>query len=507
MVANVRPLRVIGRYLVAEPIAAGGMATVYLGRLMGEEGFSRTVALKQPHPHFSRDSEFVEMFLDEARMLSRIRHPNVVAPLDVVVQDDEPFIAMEYVHGETLSRLAAAENAPVPPAIASAILTQVLSGLHAAHEALGEGGKAMDIVHRDVSPQNILVGEDGVAKVVDFGIARALLRNHTTEAGLLTAKLGYMAPEQLRFEAVDRRTDLYGAGIVLWELLTGKRLFAAETPADARNKVLGGTIPKPSSIVPTLPPELDHFLLQSLSAEPDGRFQNARAMAGALGHVVHPASVLDVGAWVQRLAGATLAARSEKIIELEMVSPSELTLAKPLRSHGSALSGEAPSSLEPSGTPERKLGGPIEHTGLSMAPSSLTKDPRRNPRARVWVPTAALVIALLGVLLAVTQRRSVEHAAAQTSVRLTAPPPAAAPAPNTAVPELRQEPVAGEASGVAPAPEEVSTQVVASSASSGAKSARPAGGKPKHHGAPAACNPPYSIDSDGIKHFKPECFK
>jgi serine/threonine-protein kinase len=506
MVANVRPLRVIGRYLVAEPIAAGGMATVYLGRLIGEEGFSRTVALKQPHPHFSRDSEFVDMFLDEARMLSRIRHPNVVAPLDVVLQDGELFIAMEYVHGETLSRLVSAGNAPVPPAIASAILTQVLFGLHAAHEALGEGGKAMDIVHRDVSPQNILVGEDGVAKVVDFGIARALLRNHTTEAGLLKGKLGYMAPEQLRFEAVDRRTDLYGAGIVLWELLTGRRLFAAETPADARNKVLGGTIPKPSSIVPSLPPELDHFIMQSLAADPGGRFQNARAMAGALGHVVSPASVLDVGAWVQRVAGATLAARSEKIIELEMVSPSELTLAKPHRPQGSSAPGEVSSFREP---PAREVGGRMDHTGLSMSPSSLTKDPgRRSPRARIWIPTAALVIALLGVLLALTQRRSAEHEAAQPSLGgRHSSPAAAAPAPNPAALEPRQEPAEAEAPSVAPPALQASTPVVAASAPAAAKSTRPASGKPKPHGASAACDPPYSIDSDGIKHFKPECFK
>jgi serine/threonine-protein kinase len=482
------------------------MATVYLGRLLGEEGFSRTVALKQPHPHFSRDSEFVDMFLDEARMLSRIRHPNVVAPLDVVLQDGELFIAMEYVHGETLSRLVAAGNAPVPPAIAAAILTQVLFGLHAAHEALGEAGKAMDIVHRDVSPQNILVGEDGVAKVVDFGIARALLRNHTTEAGLLKGKLGSMAPEQLRFEAVDRRTDLYGAGIVLWELLTGRRLFAAETPADARNKVLGGTIPKPSSVVPSLPAELDHFIMQSLAADPDGRFQNARAMAGALGHAVHPASVLDVGAWVQRVAGATLAARSEKIIELEMVSPSELTLAKPLRSGSNAPPGDVPSSRDVPAAPIRGLGDRIEHTGLSMSPASLTKDPgRRGPRARVFIPTAALSIAILGVLLAVTQRRSEEHAA--SSARAAKPPPAAALAPNTAV-LSRQEPVAAGASSGAPAPEEATTRVVAASAPASATSARLKGGKPKPHVAPAAdCAPPYSIDSDGIKHFKPECFK
>ncbi len=380
MVTNVRPFRVIGRYLLADPIAAGGMATVYLGRLMGGEGFSRTVALKQLHPHFSRDSDFIDMFLDEARMLSRIRHPNVVSPLDVVLVDGELFIAMEYVHGETLSRLVT-PGEPTPPSIASAILTQVLVGLHAAHEALGEGGQPMDIVHRDVSPQNILVGEDGVAKVVDFGIARALLRNHTTEVGLLKGKLGYMAPEQLRFEPVDRRTDLYGAAIVFWELLTGQRLFATDSPAAARVQVLGGKIPKPSSVVPSLPSELDDFVMQALSANPGGRFLTARAMALALGQIVHPASVLEVGTWVERAAGPTLAARGEKIIELETVSLSDLTLAHPLGVPGANAPTPVPPNASSSTPPHASL-HPIEHTGLSMAPSSITKEPgwRRSRR-------------------------------------------------------------------------------------------------------------------------------
>jgi serine/threonine-protein kinase len=511
MVTNARPVRVIGRYLLAEPIAAGGMATVYLARLMGEEGFSRTVALKQLHPHFSRDADFVDMFLDEARMLSRIRHPNVVAPLDVVMQDGELFIAMEYVHGETLSRLVGPGSAPVPAPIASAIITQVLLGLHAAHEALGEGGQAMDIVHRDVSPQNILVGEDGVAKVVDFGIARALLRNHTTQVGLLKGKLGYMAPEQLRFEAVDRRTDIYGAGIVFWELLTGQRLFATETPAAARVAVLGGKVPRPSSVVPSIPRELDDFVMQALAANPGARFQNARAMAGALGQVVHPASVLDVGSWVERLAGNALAARSERIVELETVSLSDLTLAHPIGAQASHGSTPAPPGVNGEGARGfRAQRHSIEHTGLSMAPSSITKDTAwRRTRPHIWVPTLFGIgagVLGIGFISRHTERPPVAAArpAATAERELVAPPTelrAADSVEHTETPTVA--PVPAQTEGTAHGAGLVKTKAAAPS---GKTSHRPgSSAPPAAH--PGSCDPPYSMDADGIKHFKPECFK
>ncbi|HSQ67748.1 MAG TPA: serine/threonine-protein kinase, partial [Polyangiaceae bacterium] len=219
--------RVIGRYVLCDAIASGGMATVHLGRLLGPVGFSRTVAIKRLHPHFARDPEFVAMFLDEARLAARIRHPNVVSTLDVVVLQGELFVVMDYVHGEALSKLIRA-NGAVPPPIAASIIAGVLYGLHAAHEAKTDDGAPLHIVHRDISPQNVLVGVDGSARVVDFGVAKAVGRLQTTREGALKGKIAYMSPEQISTDSVDRRTDIYAASVVLWEMLTGKRLYQAD---------------------------------------------------------------------------------------------------------------------------------------------------------------------------------------------------------------------------------------------------------------------------------------
>ncbi|MCL2447368.1 MAG: serine/threonine protein kinase, partial [Polyangiaceae bacterium] len=201
------------------------------GRLMGSGGFARTVAIKQLHPQFAKDPEFVAMFLDEARLVARIRHPNVVPTLDVVAASSELFHVMEYVQGESLSRLARAlrareERVPLP--IVVRIMNDVLQGLHAAHEARDERGVPLHIVHRDVTPQNILVGADGVARLLDFGVAKAAGRAQTTQDGQIKGKLAYMAPEQLMSAGVTRETDLYAASVVLWEMLAGERLFTGE---------------------------------------------------------------------------------------------------------------------------------------------------------------------------------------------------------------------------------------------------------------------------------------
>src|SRR5258708_3447542 len=187
-----------GRYAIYDEIASGGMATVHFGCSLGAGAFSRVVAVKRLHAHLARENEFVTMFMDEARVAARIRHPNVAPILDVVATDREIFLVMEYVHGESLSKLFGAMRAsrqPMP--VAAAILVGLLGGLHAAHEATDERGMSLRIVHRDVSPQNLIIGADGVARIVDFGIAKAVGRLQHTQTGEIKGKFGYMAPEQV----------------------------------------------------------------------------------------------------------------------------------------------------------------------------------------------------------------------------------------------------------------------------------------------------------------------
>jgi serine/threonine protein kinase len=222
------------------------MATIHLGRLLGASGFARTVAIKRMHPHYAKDEEFSAMFADEARMAARILHPNVVAMLDVVLEGGELLLVMDYVHGEPLSRLVRAsirEGREVTPGIAATVMAQALHGLHAAHTAKGPDGRSLDLVHRDVSPQNILVGQDGTTRITDFGIAKALGRSHTTRDGSVRGKLAYMAPEQLA-GTVDARTDVFAAGVVLWELLSRERLFASDGEGQTVHNVMHREIPR-----------------------------------------------------------------------------------------------------------------------------------------------------------------------------------------------------------------------------------------------------------------------
>jgi len=312
--------QIVERYILGSPIAAGGMATVYLGRPVN---LPRVVAVKQLRPEMARDQTFVRMFLDEAQLLCRIRHKNVAPPIDCFEHAGEFFIVMEYVHGQSLSQLLAAGG--IPPGLASKIMSDVLTGLDAAHDAVDCGGQPLGLVHRDVSPHNILVGTDGAARIVDFGIAKAAWRAHVTQHGQLKGKPGYMAPEQLAMGNVDRRTDVYAAGIVLWELLAGRRLLGDRCLQEAALVSSAREIVAPSVIVPGLPRALDDVVLSALSCDPNDRFPDARSMAEALLDAAPPVRDFEVGAWVTARAHDELGRRAELIIELENVRMSEVT--------------------------------------------------------------------------------------------------------------------------------------------------------------------------------------
>jgi serine/threonine-protein kinase len=288
------------------------MATVHLGRLQGPVGFSRTVAIKSLHPQYARSPEFVAMFLDEARLAARVRHPNVVSTLDVVAREGELFVVMEYIQGESLSRLlkeTAKSGARVPANIVGSILGQTLLGIHAAHEATNDQGEPLEVVHRDVSPQNLLVGLDGVTRVLDFGIAKASSRLQSADDGTLKGKVAYMSPEQLQRRPVDRRTDIFAASVVLWEALTGRRLFAGDDTGDSVQKILGGRVEPPRVHAPELPAGVDEVVLRGLAPDPEQRFRTGREMAEALEAVLPAANPLKVGDWVQAIAGRALQER------------------------------------------------------------------------------------------------------------------------------------------------------------------------------------------------------
>jgi serine/threonine-protein kinase len=308
------------RYAIYDEIASGGMATVHFGCALGAASVSRVVAIKRLHAHLAREHEFLTMFLDEARVTARIRHPNVAPTLDVVATDREIFIVMEYVHGESLSKLFSAMRArrePMPLPVAAAVVCGVLAGLHAAHEATDERGVPLQIVHRDVSPQNVIVGHDGVARMVDFGIAKAAGRLQRTATGEIKGKFGYMAPEQVNGARVTRATDIYAAGVVLWETLTGACLFRADSDVQLAAQVLLGQIAPPSHHVQGVPVVFDDIVMCALDRDPARRFATARDMARAIETSLPVATASEVAAWVDGLVGPVLRRREQRLAEIE----------------------------------------------------------------------------------------------------------------------------------------------------------------------------------------------
>jgi serine/threonine-protein kinase len=256
------------------------------------------------------------MFLDEARLAARVRHPNVASVIDVVEGQGEVVLVMEYIHGASLARLVHSADAVHPP-IACAILCGVLTGLHAAHEAKNEHDEPLGIVHRDVSPQNIMVGVDGLPRVLDFGVAKARGRTQTTREGEIKGKLAYMPPEQLQGGVVNRQADVYSASVVLWELLTGRRLFDGPDEGSVIQRILFAPIDPPSRLVPGLPRGLDAIVMRGLSRERSSRFSTAREMALALQQGVNVASSAEVGDWVALHGEEDIERRAGLVAQIE----------------------------------------------------------------------------------------------------------------------------------------------------------------------------------------------
>jgi DNA-directed RNA polymerase subunit RPC12/RpoP len=303
------PVR-IKRYEVIRSIATGGMATVYLGRVVGAGGFERLVAIKVMHPHLAQDPALVAMFFDEARLAARIRHPNVVPTLDIDQTQNGLMMVMEYIEGASVRQLIGRSTAgprKVPMPVVFRVMLDVLAGLHAAHELTEPDGTPLQIVHRDVSPHNLLIGIDGITRITDFGVAHAKSRiGAQTRYGEIKGKIGYMAPEQLRSSRVDRRSDLYSTGVVLWELLAGERLFKGSNEAEVFYSVTRGVTHSPTERNPAVPAEISAICMRALSEDPDGRYATAAVFAEQLEHTVRKtrvsiASTRDVAELVKQI--------------------------------------------------------------------------------------------------------------------------------------------------------------------------------------------------------------
>ena len=311
----------VDRYELMGEIASGGMATVYLARLTGMGGFQRFVAMKRLHPHLASEKEFVEMFLDEARIAARIHHPNVVPILEVGASPVGYYLVMEYIEGDTLARLlarAASTGKKLPVSIALRVAIDMLSGLHAAHELHDDQNQPVNLVHRDVSPQNVLVGQDGIARITDFGVARAASRLTATRVGQLKGKIAYMAPEQAAgAEDLDRRADVFSSGVVIWEALAQKRLFKAENEAATLSRVISEPVPLLFQVAPVVSKEVSGVVMRALDRDPDKRFANCAAFADALEAAAalkdKVATPRELAAYVQEVMGQEIAQQRDNV--------------------------------------------------------------------------------------------------------------------------------------------------------------------------------------------------
>jgi serine/threonine-protein kinase len=453
------------------------------------------------------------MFRDEARLAMRVQHPNVVGTFDVISTDTELLLVMDFVLGESLDRLyrkarKAGRHSPVP--VVCGIVAGVLAGLHAAHEARDEEGEALDIVHRDVSPQNVIVGIDGVPRVVDFGVAKAAGRLHTTQQGQVKGKLAYMAPEQLTLAKLDRRVDVFAAAVVLWEGLAGQRLFGADSPGATVTNVLDKPIVAPSTFNADVPAAVDAVVLRGLSRHADLRFATARDMAVALEQACPPATAHEIGEWVEHEAGDAVRGRAALVADVESRSSSEARALAPVDARGAG--GAASTSLRARVEAIRDgRSRPRRNDADTLTSSSVIGTPggAGSRRSRRGLVAMAIGLTSLAVAPLVVSRMSrVSTPAAQAASSSAGMPPiegAATPLEpaSAAVPSI-----AASLAGTVVAPAASLTPPVTRAAVAAGRpspSAHPLG---RHPSAPRKpdCRNPFTIGAGGIRVPRPECF-
>ncbi|HEX8792077.1 MAG TPA: serine/threonine-protein kinase [Polyangiaceae bacterium] len=403
----------LGRYELLVPLASGGMAQVWVARLAGEHGFARLVAVKTMRPEHADSDAFRRMFLDEARLAARIAHTNVVEVLDLGEEGEGiVYLAMTLVEGDSVAGLLKTRRKVgargLPHGVAARVIGDVLAGLHAAHELRDEEGRPLHLVHRDVSPHNVLVGVDGIAKIADFGVAKARSRlADETEAGQVKGKFAYMAPEQLERRTVDRRSDVFSAGVVLWEALTGEKLFGGIDLIDTIEKVRETKIRDARAVAPDVPGAIAEVTAKALERDAARRFASAAEMADALEQAARAcgavASAKEVGTLVSDLCGEEIESRREAVRDAVRA----VTRGGVMATRSSPGEGTAPSAGA----------GTMTATTTVVDTSS-----KRRPRGVVVALAAAVgAIAVAGAVIGL--RRATPQAA-QTTTAMSAPPPA-----------------------------------------------------------------------------------
>lgn len=469
------------RYVLCGEIGAGGMASVHLGRLVGSAAFARTVAIKRLLPRFAAEPEFRLMLIDEARLAARVRHPNVVQTLEVVADADDLLVVMEYVDGASLGRVLRA--GPVPEPILAAIIAHVLDGLHAAHTATDEHGVPLQIIHRDISPENVLVGADGFARVLDFGIAKARSRLHETRDGAIKGKLAYMAPEQLSGKATQG-SDVFATSVVLWEGLMGRRLFQADSDGETIGLVLATAVEPP-------PGPLGAIAARGLARDPAARWPNARAMADAIRASGPAATPAEIGAWLEAAIPAWLAERRALVREIEahpldaeaFSTKASSAAVAPLADFIETVDDARPRTMRRRRRRAAIAGGALAAMALAAgAYATVHRTPSAVP-PMVAAPAAVAAPAPIGA-----PTSPPPTSPASTSPAPTSPPPTS-PAPTSPAPAADVR---------APAP----TPALAHHPRPTTRATAP---PVAHKAAARACDPPYRLGPLGEKQWLKEC--
>ena len=454
--AGAAPATSSSRYDTILKLASGGMATVWIGTVRGALGFRQLVAIKKPHPHLLGDERFRSEIVAEARLASMIHHANVVDVRDVEIDGDSISLVMDYIEGASLGELiiaAAATGKPLPARVAVRIAVDTLAGLHAAHELVDERDRPVGLVHRDVSPQNILVGVDGIARVADFGVAKFARKNMaSTSDGSLKGKLAYMAPEYLRGEAIDRRFDVFALGVVLWEALTGERCFRRTNEAETLQALLSHEPAPISQMAPELGTALDGILACALAKARDDRFQNAAAMAAALESTAGAAQLIaghvEVAATVKALAGRAIderralvrakLANEPSVASLLGVPAIAKDLAKPIPVRTAPM--VEPMAKGPLAVPDTQVAVPRTLMVASAVPSTQPMTPRMDdapaPPAPALPPQIRTLPSEAGAGLAVPPAIARANATHPSAGAVAIPP---APSPSAPTLDLPAE--------------------------------------------------------------------